>query len=376
MISIILALTLPVVVGSWFVYRLVRQQETILSRLSAIDRELGRLSAAVQRRHMKNSLGHFLVEQQKNQAPPSGLTAGTPAPDFELPDLAGMAHKLQDFRGRKVLLVFFNPACGFCTKMAPDLAQLPVDGAHGEAVPVVITTGSADANRQLVEQHKLRCPVLLDATGEIGTRYKMTGTPTGYLIDEQGVIASPLAVGAPDLLALVDAEPGVDDVAMKSKGKANRGLAASKIIRDGLKADTLAPPFRLPRLDGGELALEDLQGKRVLLVFSDPECGPCNELAPQLERLNQQTPDLQVVMISRRDAEANRTKVPEHGLTFPVLLQKQWEISKLYGIFATPVGYLIDADGVIVRDVAKGSEAILDLLSARADTDTGHAKAA
>jgi peroxiredoxin len=217
---------------------------------------------------------------------------------------------------------------------------------------------------------------LLDAKGEIGARYKMTGTPTGYLIDEQGVIASPLAVGSPELLAL--AETDAAEGAAKPKGKTNRGLGASKLIRDGLKADTLAPPFRLPKLDGGELALEELLGKQVLLVFSDPECGPCNAVAPQLEDLHKRHPEVQVVMVSRGDAEANRKKVAEHGLTFTVLLQKQWEISKLYGIFATPVGYLIDADGVIVRDVAKGGEAILGLLraAAAAHADLGTAKAA
>src|SRR6266498_2656962 len=37
----------------------------------------------------------------------------------------------------------------------------------------------------------------------------------------------------------------------------NRSLAKSKIKRDGLKVGTSAPNFRLPRLDGGELSLED-----------------------------------------------------------------------------------------------------------------------
>jgi hypothetical protein len=31
-------------------------------------------------------------------------------------------------------------------------------------------------------------------------------------------------------------------------------------------------------------------------------------------------------------------------------------------MFATPIGYLIDADGIIVEDVAVGNEAILALV--------------
>jgi peroxiredoxin len=117
----------------------------------------------------------------------------------------------------------------------------------------------------------------------------------------------------------------------------------------------------LPRLDGGELALADLRGEKVLLVFSDPDCGPCDELAPQLQELHVQRPDLQVLVVSRRDAEATRVKAAGLGLSFPIVLQRQWEISLLYGIFATPVGYLIDEQGVLMSDVAVGVGPILAL---------------
>src|SRR4051812_39164382 len=61
----------------------------------------------------------------------------------------------------------------------------------------------------------------------------------------------------------------------------NGSLVHSRISRDGLKAGTPAPAFTLPRLDDrGELSLNELRGKRVLLVFSSPQCGPCNALAP------------------------------------------------------------------------------------------------
>lgn len=143
----------------------------------------------------------------------------------------------------------------------------------------------------------------------------------------------------------------------------HRPLSDSKINRDGLSAGTPAPDFRLPRLDGGELALSDYRGKKVLLVFSDPHCGPCDALAPDLEKAPRLTPDVQVLMVSRGEVGENRKKVKQHQLTFPIALQKKWEISKLYAMFATPVGYLIDEEGVIAAEVAVGAEAILALLS-------------
>ena len=76
-----------------------------------------------------------------------------------------------------------------------------------------------------------------------------------------------------------------------------------------------------------------------MLVFSDPNCGPCDELSPHLQELHRRRPDLSVLVISRRDADATRAKAKALGLTFPIVMQKQWEISLKYGMFATPIGY-------------------------------------
>jgi peroxiredoxin len=161
----------------------------------------------------------------------------------------------------------------------------------------------------------------------------------------------------------------------------NRSLARSRINRDGLKAGTSAPNFRLPRADGrGELALDQWRGRHLLLVFSDPHCGPCQVLAPHLEKFHREngarpasSPHQegdresscppQVVVISRGDPKENRAKIKELGLTFPVLLQGQWEISRLYAMFATPMAYWIDDQGVILNDVAVGVEPIRALMS-------------
>jgi peroxiredoxin len=144
----------------------------------------------------------------------------------------------------------------------------------------------------------------------------------------------------------------------------NHSLARSKIKRDGLKAGTPAPDFRLPLLDGrGELSLGQLRGQRVIMVFSSPCCAPCNELAPKLEKFHREEPELELVMVSRGEPTENRAKVKEHGLSFPVALQQGWEVSRLYAIFATPAAYLIDQEGVVAHDVAVGGEPILNLLA-------------
>jgi peroxiredoxin len=289
MITIFFGTIMPwllIAIGTWLAYQLVLQNGRILLRLESIEKRLGPRS-----------------ESKPQQ--PGGLPVGSAAPDFELPDLAGVRHKLSEFLGKDLLLIFFNPNCGFCTKMAADLAALPAEGGGGEVVPIVITTGDAEENRKLVEQYGIRCLVLLQEEMKVASQFRAQGTPMGYRIDGAGRIASELAVGAEPLLKLATSKPLHPHQPETTNGSAANGhpddpsLARSRLNRNGLKAGTAAPDFRLPRVDEGELSLADFRGQRVLLVFSDPDCGPCDDLAPRLQEIHSQRTDLQVLMVGR-----------------------------------------------------------------------------
>jgi peroxiredoxin len=342
-------------VGAWLGLQLIRQNGRILMRLDAIDKRLS-------------------PRGDDKPKPERGLRIGTVAPDFELPDLAGQRHKLSEFSGKELLLIFFNPKCGFCTKMADDLAALPLGGENGQAVPIVVTTGDLEANRKMVEFYRIRGVVLRQEEMEVASRFQAQGTPMGYRIDRDGRIASALAVGGEALLKLASGAVGrgSPDPAPMANGspkhgdKDYRSLAASRLNRQGLKAGERAPDFQLPRIDGGELSLEDFRGRRVLLVFSDPHCGPCAELAPRLQEIHLEQPELNVLVISRGDVEENRAKAAALGLSFPIVLQQKWEVSMKYAMFATPIGYLIDEEGILLSDVAVGVEPILALAGVQA----------
>src|SRR5216117_3455111 len=84
---------------------------------------------------------------------PEGLPVGTDAPAFELPDLEGERKSLAQFRGQPLLLIFFNPACGFCRDLAPKLAAVAAgfqpasEGGilpHGENAPRTEGRGESD----------------------------------------------------------------------------------------------------------------------------------------------------------------------------------------------------------------------------------------
>jgi peroxiredoxin len=356
MMTIVFGSVLPwllIAIGTWLAHELVRQNGRILLRLEAIEKQIGP-GAGPRTGAQRWEVG--------------SLPIGTLAPDFELPDLNGVRRKLSDFRDQNVLLIFFNPQCGFCTKMSADLAALPAEANGQQALPVVVTTGDAEENRQLVERYGIRCPVLLQQQMEVASQYRAQGTPMGYRIDGLGRIASELAVGTEPLLQLATT-PAPEQIKRdaSTNGSTPHGvnvdpsLARSRLNRSGLKAGEPAPDFQLPRIDEGELSLSDFRGGRLLLVFSDPNCGPCDELAPQLQTIHLQRPELQVLVVSRRDVESNRAKAARLGLTFPIVLQKQWEVSLKYAMFATPIGYLIDEQGILASDVAVGVGPILAL---------------
>ena len=66
---------------------------------------------------------------------------------------------------------------------------------------LIVSSGTEEANREM----GLSSPVLLDEQLVVGSAFDAPGTPSAVLIDEQGQIASELAVGAPAVLALAQA---------------------------------------------------------------------------------------------------------------------------------------------------------------------------
>jgi peroxiredoxin len=133
----------------------------------------------------------------------------------------------------------------------------------------------------------------------------------------------------------------------------------------GFAVGTSAPAFALEDIEGETLTLDSLRkaGKPVVLLFTDPGCGPCNALLPDVGRWQEQYQDrLTIALVSRGNPEENRTKAQEHGLT-NVILQEDWEVSEAYDVSGTPGAVLVSPDGTIASPVAGGAEAIRALVA-------------
>jgi peroxiredoxin len=191
------------------------------------------------------------------QETPDELALGVALPPFGLRDLDGERIRLDDLRGRRVLLVNWSPACGFCERIAGDLAKLHGALRKRNMELVLVASGDVEANRRLARAHRLECPILL-TDGRPVEAFGPIGTPAAYLVDEEGRVASPRALGSQEVPALARQAAG------RGGAMRLRSLSASRIRRDGLPPGSAAPDFTLRAVNGGSVSLRHYRGRRVM----------------------------------------------------------------------------------------------------------------
>jgi len=143
------------------------------------------------------------------------------------------------------------------------------------------------------------------------------------------------------------------------------GAAEAPPHAAGLHVGSQAPDLSLRSLHGETLTLDSLRaaGKQVMLLFTDPNCGPCNALLPEVGRWQEEHSEkLTVALISRGEVEENRTKAQEHALQ-NILLQEDWEVSERYQVGGTPSAVLVGPEGKVNSSVASGPDAIRGLVA-------------
>jgi thiol-disulfide isomerase/thioredoxin/uncharacterized membrane protein YphA (DoxX/SURF4 family) len=132
----------------------------------------------------------------------------------------------------------------------------------------------------------------------------------------------------------------------------------------GLPVGSPAPGFSLNDLEGNTSTLDALRlkGKPLLLIFSEPGCGACEGMLPDLALWQRERVDrLLIVPISRGDVKSNRAKFAPHGIR-NVLLQSDRETANAYQSKAVPSAVVV-RDGIIDSPLAVGPDALRSLVS-------------
>ena len=120
------------------------------------------------------------------------LPLGTSAPDFKLPDYNGKLVALNDFRGKKgLLVVFMCNHCPYVKHVAPELAKLTEEYQRRDVAVVGISSNDIEAHpddapdkmKIEAEQQGYHFPYLYDADQKIASAYRAACTPDFYLFD-------------------------------------------------------------------------------------------------------------------------------------------------------------------------------------------------
>lgn len=125
-------------------------------------------------------------------------------------------------------------------------------------------------------------------------------------------------------------------------------LAGCALAASAAPPTGMAPDFTLRTLDGRNLRLQEQRGRVVLVNFWATWCGPCRVEMPHLNRLHDKYRAAGLVLLGvnvDEDPRAAAGVAGKLGVQFPVLLDTDKAVSRLYDLNSMPSTVLIDRDG-------------------------------
>ena len=337
----------------WFLLHLLRQNGRLLVRVEALEARVGWDAAAPP--------GNGTPRQV------AGLPVASQAPPFSLKGLHGEMLTLESLRsaGKPVMLLFTDPGCGPCTAMLPEIGRWQDEHSDKLAVSLV-SRGKPEENRAKMGEHGLT-QVLLQEDWEVSEAYRVSGTPSAVLVQQDGTIGSAVVGGAEairDLVAYAVGErtqlpmhlPQAQGEPCPNCGRVH---AAAPTLPAARKIGEPTPEIKLPDLEGNTVELEDFRAEQTLVLFWNPGCGFCQQMLPELKEWEENRPEdaPSLLVVSAGTEEANR----EMGLSSTVVLDQQFAAGRAFGASGTPSAVLVDAEGNVASEIAVGAPGVLEL---------------
>ncbi len=126
-----------------------------------------------------------------------------------------------------------------------------------------------------------------------------------------------------------------------------------------------ARPFSLSGIDGKSYGLNQNGARLTLAVFFKTTCPTCQLTWPYLEKLFQsyRGAGLAVWGISQDARDLSAAFASKYHSTFPILIDADWRVSRVYDPEFVPTLFLISEDGIVAETVVAFDKSKLNHLS-------------
>ena len=118
-----------------------------------------------------------------------------------------------------------------------------------------------------------------------------------------------------------------------------------------------AANFTLKTVDGKSMNLADFHGKVVVVNFWTTWCEYCQEEMEDLVKFSKDTKSSNVELLGVNVTTSERSEqgviqfVNSLDLPFPIGLDVQGEVSRMYKIIGIPTTYIIDREGIVRQKI-------------------------
>jgi len=150
-----------------------------------------------------------LLSCAKSENNPADNKKTSAAPSFNLADVKGNKVKLEDYKGKVVMLEFFATWCAPCKMLATELQHMHETYGNRGLVVLAVSLDegkdAASAVSSFVKENSISYQVLLD-DGKARSEFGVLSLPTSFLIDKQGSIKSKHQGFLPDMSKSISKE--------------------------------------------------------------------------------------------------------------------------------------------------------------------------
>ena len=134
------------------------------------------------------------------------VEVGQKAPQFNLKDISGREVSLDKYKGKIVILDFWQTSCAPCRVTMPMLDEIQEEYSGKLSVLAINLQEPKELVRNYILEQNLNSRVLLDRDYSVGDRYGAAAIPMQFLVDQNGIVRQIWTGYHPTMGALVRAE--------------------------------------------------------------------------------------------------------------------------------------------------------------------------